>query len=178
MIKITKKEHAQFKDIYQVIQARSTDTIKPVFYHVYVDEGGTLIATDSRRMHYTETDLDPGFYEVVKCTKSEIILVPAGDIGQFPNWKQVAPDEKKLNTRDEYKKEEGFDFTPFKPRLSRNYTDIVRCMPSTVTINIEFIEKLDGAADVYINVEGKGMAPLVVKFKTWTAVIMPIKISD
>jgi DNA polymerase III sliding clamp (beta) subunit (PCNA family) len=93
MFKITKNEEA-FNKFSWILRAVSKDKIKPIFCGLCVEaqkDKTTIVASDSHRLHMAtidKIDLLDGTYEIVKATKSEIVL---GDLidGQFPNYKQV-----------------------------------------------------------------------------------------
>ena len=97
MTKFTKTE-SFFQELYWCLKARETDKNKPVFTGVYVDEEN-IVCSDSRRLHLISNHnvgLVSGLYEVIKYTKSEIVL---GDQieGRFPPYKAVLKDIKEKN---------------------------------------------------------------------------------
>lgn len=98
MIKIAKK-HPLYDPLRWVALARNTDmTSRPILSHIKV-EPARFLATDGHRLHmYTPAPADDhgmaaGLYEVVKVTRSEIVLVLTDEApGAYPNYQRVIPD--------------------------------------------------------------------------------------
>ncbi len=85
---------ADYEGLSFVLKALSTDETRPFMMVVHIEKrkrGITAVATDGKRMHTADLDLDvaPGDY-VPLITKASVILKPSTGI-QFPDWKRVFP---------------------------------------------------------------------------------------
>ena len=56
-------------------------------------EKGCLVATDGRRLHiaYLPHTWEEGFYEVIKSTKTQVVLLKADTDAKFPAWRDTVP---------------------------------------------------------------------------------------
>jgi DNA polymerase III sliding clamp (beta) subunit (PCNA family) len=100
------KRYNGFQEISFVLRAAAKDKTKPIFTCLYVElnEKGekVFVCTDSKRLnlfvdsegYFSEWEV--GFYEIIKNTKSEIVLNHTECEYQFPNYKQIIPQESKV----------------------------------------------------------------------------------
>jgi len=62
-----------------------------------------IMATDGKRLHVIDNDafnepfLEPGYWEVIKNTKSEIFLIKSDDDSKYPNIEKVIPTDYELS---------------------------------------------------------------------------------
>lgn len=168
------KNHKEFKSIEFVNKARSRDKIKPIFTILNFDNG-KVMASDSRRLHISQTEIEEnGFFEVVKATKSEIILVESGIQGQFPNVDQIIYSDEKIK---------DCEFSQEKVEISPLYgffkvtAVLLRALSSKMMINLDYVkdalQDYAGAVTIICN-PNDAMTPIQFNYDNGKAVIMPI----
>ena len=96
-VHIITRASPEFDTLRWVLRARGDDPTRMVLQCLHVDGDRTVVATDGRRMHYTDPlpglDLAPGTYEVLGMDESEIHLTPHD--GVYPHWRAVIPQTDK-----------------------------------------------------------------------------------
>ena len=98
--------HPLFKSLLWVSIARSKDDDRFILQHLHVERSGIdyhIVATDGKRLHVGTFDpgmfdddiceIEPGEYEVIARNAKKIVLARADEAGNYPNWKQLMPDE-------------------------------------------------------------------------------------
>ena len=102
MLQLTKNMGDIFKNMSFISEAVSKDDIRPVLTCIFVDEEN-IVATDSHRLHlwkdyYEKLNIEPGLYEIIKKTKSEIVLEKSKINGEYPGYKTILPDMESKDT--------------------------------------------------------------------------------
>jgi len=191
MITIDRHDTVEYNDIAWVIAARSET--KAIMKNIKVEDG-CIVATDGYRMHMANCGLPNGTYSIIKDTKQEIILNAIQDTfifsvhslespidTEFPNWKDVIPDERTLEHK-------GVIFTPSKFIPAKRSTELSKIVYEIYDwthkfINIEYIEDLITVSnekfDIYIPVSavsgGNGNnGAIIFKGADKKALIMPM----
>ena len=121
------KHSPGFNDVSWVLKARSKDESRPALLHVEVKKD-SLCCTDGHRLHLlweNSLDIPPGIYEVMKSTKSEIILLRNEDGPTFPDWSVFLSGE------------------PFNVRIEHGigefgYTEVIRGLPDARPIDFRY----------------------------------------
>jgi hypothetical protein len=97
------KTHPDFQALKWLSKAISKDATRHVlnFLNCEIDQFGTilLVATDGRRLHKLETDINMNYSNgsyAISVTGKNVLLVPKEDTGTFPNWRVVIPDFKAI----------------------------------------------------------------------------------
>lgn len=98
--------HPLFKSLLWVSIARSKDDDRFILQHLHVERNGIdyhIVATDGKRLHVGTfapgmfdddiSEIEPGEYEVIARNAKKIVLARADDAGDYPNWKQLMPEE-------------------------------------------------------------------------------------
>ena len=124
---VLEKYHPLFSKLSFVLQARSTNDCREYMQILHIEED-KAICTDGRRLHIFTgpIHLEPGDYNVITATKSQLVLTLTTD-WTFPDWKKIMPD------KSEYKKTEGklnLDYASLKKtelnELSRQYFAFIK----------------------------------------------------
>ena len=112
ILRIGKNEITRFK-FFSLLHkiTLSAQSNNPAHQLLKVEEGGLIIATDSKRLATYKCeglDLKPGLYEIIK-DKNRFILVEKETVLKFPDYKRVmdksaASEEKVLKTPDIFSK--------------------------------------------------------------------------
>lgn len=100
------KSHKFFSQLSMVCKSVSKESMRYALTIIEVNEKH-IVATDGRRLACLDNfGIDPGRYEVVKCTKSLIKLCTTDLEGNFPKYTDIIPecsreeDKKKMQTPD------------------------------------------------------------------------------
>lgn len=162
-------EHTPF--IQFVSCAVPKDPIKEALNYIYVPESGTdIVATDGHRCHvYTPSTcpLQPGFYQVVKKNKKEIILNKEDCDLIFPDYARIIPEQKILINF------KGESFGPLT--IDQRYTQIIRALTENESIAYKFFSDLP--VDLFIDYQtGSEFDAVLFTGPQVKAVIMPFKI--
>ena len=167
IIKILKKENEEkFKDFYFVTAALDKNTTKENIKYLIVHDN-KIICTDSKRLHMLlETDLEKGFYEVIKRTKSEIVLSKNKEDQHVVLYNQIIPTN--LADRKKIKWDEA-------RILCVNISNLFKNLSDNNTIQIKFLEDLQGTYDVYAE-QFTNDLPVLFKNEKRMAILMPCQI--
>jgi hypothetical protein len=160
------KKHVDFEGIMFVTKAvLKKNPRRPVLHNLFVAENRELVATDGHRCHKYELQSDelvPGLYQIIKNTKSQIILAPAEDDGVFPDYTKVFP-------------EPGETISFGELGTSNEHCAIaltIRAMPNN-TLNIDYLrDALTGMSEVQAS---DGIGSVCLRGERRSAVIMPIR---
>jgi len=89
-----KRDKHLFAAIQMTCKARGSHHARYELRYLYV-EGEYICSTDGRRIYYYKGKhiLENGFYEPLKATKKQIILMPVEADLRFPNFKDIIPKE-------------------------------------------------------------------------------------
>lgn len=111
----------------------------------------------------------PGFYVVVKNTKSIIDLIMDNDCaGEFPNVKNII-DAEYLNQKDLMLS----GYSRSSAGLTENWTKIIRNMADNVTLDFDLFKTIDGAEKVVIS---GAEQPIVFHGQNFKTYMMPMHI--
>ncbi|KKL97233.1 hypothetical protein LCGC14_1836540 [marine sediment metagenome] len=85
-----------------VVAARAKETTRYAINQLFVEDD-TAVATDGKRLHWfkhawIKPVLESGFYNVVKCTKTILLLDKVENVGKFPKWQDIVPEHDKYFT--------------------------------------------------------------------------------
>lgn len=109
-------------------------------------EDDKLISTDGRRLHILDLSKNPyrgffnegKFYKHLKSTKKTCWFAEIKeDVGNFPNWKRVVPDNKESVSRFEF-----ISYRQSNYRSSIEYSKLLRMLPSEKAINFIHLNNL------------------------------------
>lgn len=118
---------------------------------VYSDGKANLIATDGKRLHCVNFTfgMPKGYYEIVKATKTEILLYRKDDMDvPFPDYEKIVP-----SITDAKRKIENSSL--YGPQL---VAQVIRALEPTDCINLDFLSdttKDMNWKNVYFYCEGK-----------------------
>jgi hypothetical protein len=94
MIRLT-KDNKNFPAVAFVTLAISLKHNLSTFRLLYIADDHHAVGTDGHRLHQAplidQEQITPGLYEIIKCTKSEIILAKATTDAQYPDYKRLFP---------------------------------------------------------------------------------------
>lgn len=170
------KNHADFDGITFVIKAAvKKDKTKPILHHVLITEDDTLVCTDDHRCHKYESseflELPKGLYQIIKATKSEIILAPAFEEAcMFPDYRRVFP------VAGETVSLEGPNRDGLIVRFSESIAIavIIRSMGAN-SVDIDYLRSaLTGLVMDKVQLSD-GLQPVLLTGCRRSAVIMPVK---
>ena len=84
-----------------VLVARAKEKTRYAIPYLKV-EPDCIVCTDSHRLHiaYIPHDWEPGLYEVLKCTKTKVVLLSTDDEAKYPKWDVVIPHHSSYATFD------------------------------------------------------------------------------
>jgi len=96
MIEITQTE-GWFETFHFPTAAISKEKHRRNLQYLLVKEDA-VIATDGRRLHiaHSRHPVEPGFYEVVKRTKSKVIIVKSNSDISYPKYENVIPHHQNI----------------------------------------------------------------------------------
>ena len=127
--------------------------------------GVDIVASDGHRLHvYTPEDcpLEAGYYEIIKKTKTELILNRSDqDLGDYPDYARVMPEAKDL---------QGFKLDS---SISGKYATVIRAMDVNT---LEYSLFLDAAPLMERYQVTDGTSPVLMTGKDVKAVVMPVRI--
>lgn len=97
--------HPLFRGLVWASAARSDDETRATLCNVLIEREGlncVIVATDGRRLHVHTFDpgmfdddiqmIEPGLYEVITKTAKLIVIAPADDGLNYPNWRKIVPE--------------------------------------------------------------------------------------
>jgi len=160
------KHHKDIKNIQFVLKARAKDATRPVLECILVttESNGDRIAvcTDGFRMHIAYIDgIGDGLYQVIKATKTEVILVPYTGEAKFPDYKQLKCEyDRQLCT---------IDCTDPKIAIAA----VNKHLPARLGIDYKYILDLDREFVVYYGAE-ESTGPIQFTNGSAEAWIMPL----
>ena len=75
-----------------VVSAIAKESSRYAIQYVNI-EPGLAVATDGRRLHiaHLQHNWEPGLYEVLKSTKTTVILLKSDEEAKFPAWRDIVP---------------------------------------------------------------------------------------
>ena len=95
MIKFT-KFHPRFDSLHLVARAVAKKDARFWLKYIYVDDE-SIVATDGHRMHITKNlagdKLEPGFYEILKLTKTMVWIGKTNVDAIYPDYRQPLKQE-------------------------------------------------------------------------------------
>ena len=176
MLKIDKND-SRLKALRFLASAMDPKDLRFHIMHFKV-ESGQGISTDGNRLHVVnDIPLEDGFYYVHKNTKAMVLIEKAYELdnneGSFPNTDDIVEMPEK-----EYFAA-AVEFIP--GNLSSIYTQVIRAMPGTNTLNVDFVQDVcncfDGVGTFIIPEPRKGEIENPVHFvlDDLHAVIMPMR---
>jgi len=91
-IELGKNTYDYFEEFRFVLQARATEETKKALQKLNI-ENDCCVATDGQRLHvaYMNHNYATGIYEVIKATKTQILLLPVTEVTNFPKWRATIP---------------------------------------------------------------------------------------
>jgi len=134
--------------------------------NIYCD-GLRIMATNGHRLHVYEQPepetppLDPGYYEILKNTKTELRLLPVQIDQEYPDIMRIMPSNEGL---------EGFDA---KSSLFGKFAQVIRSL-NEGSINTDYFKAALEGTDICMFKATDGASPILLKGGFLTAVIMPI----
>ena len=139
--------------------------------HIY-STGQKIVATDGHRLHiYTPTEcpLEAGYYQVIKKTKTEIILNPVELDQEYPDFERITPDREGKKDFTLYQYDNG---RTAAPNLESKYAEVIRALPSG-TINIKYFQDacLNSMTSFKVT---DGVSPVCLYGESLQAVVMPV----
>lgn len=158
------KTNPNFAKIYFVLQAKAKDSSRFAIESVLIEKGD-IVATDGRVLYCLNIkhSFEPGLYEVIKCTKSSIILLTNDNAGKFPTWRDIIPEHETYFTV-----QGGYGLAYF-------ISQVLGCLgKKNVTVNYEYLKPLadlDMTWDVYF---GNPDRPVYFVSDNLSAIIMPV----
>jgi hypothetical protein len=165
MIKFDKtSEHLQ--PILFVIKAVSKDQSRFNMTHVYCT-GSMIVATDGHRLHtYTpeECPLEPGYYETVKKTKSELILNPVEIDLDYPDFKRITPEVKRQE-----------DLQLLIVSDNGNMAKVIKSFQGDFTVDFNFLKDAVNMPGLQSFQHTEDTSPVLIQGEFTRAVVMPYK---
>lgn len=159
--------------LYCNVLADANDN-RTVLQHVYSD-GEKLVATNSRILVFSNTDLPKGFYDpaIVGKGKDKIhTFIPVKQPGVFPNWKQIVPECEDSATH----------------KLNVNFSEQNMLYPELFALNFTLAtvgngillqdEFIDCVIDTYMTFEcyfKNSTTPVVFRNGDLNVIIMPVR---
>ena len=117
-----------------VARAASKDETRYFMMGIHV-EGGKMIATDGRRLHWADCPYDDGEYQIVKSTKYRMSMVLNEQFdGQYPNWERVIPDGC----------DNPMEVNLTKDKESYGIATIIRLLPDEVMFQLDYLKDIYG----------------------------------
>ncbi len=175
------------KDIHHLIwvaTARARDEVyRPILQCINVLED-KIVATDGHKLHLWMGkihNLKPGLYSVARQSKAriELYLYDGSEFGisAYPDYESIMP---KYNLPDNPSEWEVEEYTKVKNivfggNISRNYTEVIRSMGITVTIEFDlFKNAFPGMESVWVS-DGKPFDCLTLLGRDRVGVVMPLR---
>ena len=176
MLKIDKND-SRLKAVRFLASAMNPKDLRFHTSHFKV-ESGQGISTDGHRLHVVnDIPLEDGFYAIHKNTKTMVLIEKAYDlnnnVGSFPSTEDIIKKPEK-NTF-----EQGVEFA--LNNLSSIYTQIIRAMPGSNTLNVDFVRDVcnyfDDVGTFIIPEPYKGEIEKPVHFVSGDlhAIVMPMR---
>jgi len=181
MIKLTKKQDANiFSEVYWVLLARSKDTgSRPALTMLHAEASGLdirITCTDGYRLHRAEDMGDmfePGLYEVVKFTKSEIFLARHEGGAVYPDINPMIPDPERYNFNL------NLQVHTISTAQSIAYSRLIRELPDDRTIDFSYFKDTMSRPLSYPEVAPvNSYSTVVLRDKNLYALIMYVRIQD
>jgi hypothetical protein len=171
MIRLTKTD-ANFPAVAFVTLAINPKHIHETYRLLYVPCDHHAVGTDGRRLHQAPLpDIDqftPGLYEIIKRTRSEIILTKATTDAQYPDYKRLFPKGRQKHA------------VPALPS-STYFTDfavaaVLRTLPAPNALHLPYLtDALSGAGDAFTVGPNEGDPVELFGTMGEYALIMPLK---
>jgi len=176
MLKIDKND-SRLKAVRFLASVMNLKDLRFHTFHFKV-ESGQGISTDGNRLHVVnDIPLEDGFYSVIKNTKTLVLIEKAYELdnkeGSFPSTEDI------ITLPEENTFEQGAEFK--SDNLSSIYTQIIRAMPGSNTLNVDFVRDVcnyfDYAGTFIIPEPRKGEIETPVRFVSGDlqAIVMPLK---
>jgi len=168
-VKIGKTSLPIFNKLAWVVTARSKDDLRGNLQKIQVTEN-YVIATDGKRLHLMETDdlpkMTPGLWDVLKHTKSELIIKLSTDDVTYPN----------INLLPFYKTSETIEFyNPSQNGYNVSYfTHTVFTKLGNHPYYLRYLEEAKMEDDMLLELNDKNMLVIADKQLTQMAIIMPL----
>ncbi|PKL40806.1 MAG: hypothetical protein CVV44_04140 [Spirochaetae bacterium HGW-Spirochaetae-1] len=151
--------------------------IKPVFRFI-CSTGKDIVATDAKRLFIAACEMPEGYYELIKRTKSEIILHKTETEVNFPNWQAVIPEKYETWTSHRY-----------MPSIRESsYARLSRKLPDQIGLSYRMLHELCVCGifwKVFIPPEESQYAPIPFESTSvindrvlFKAFIMPLKLRE
>ena len=176
MLKINKND-SRSKAVRFLISAM--DLENPRFHTIHFKvESRQAVSTDGKRLHVVnDIPLEDGFYAIHKNQKTMVLIEKAYELD---NNESSFPSTEDIIKKPE--KEYFFDMADFKlENLSSVYTQIIRAMPGSNTLNVDFVRDVcnyfDNIGTFIIPEPRKGEIETPVRFVSGDlqAIVMPLK---
>jgi len=176
------KTHPDFKAFRWVAKARSKDPMRMLIncLNIEKEESGDSVvtATDGRRLHaarlkYTQ---EPGSYEIMKSTASELTAVTPIDTEGYPAWRKVIPKAEKPFS--DWRKHTVLNKQDFKDSAFQMAIAVHSIAKSNFTLSFLLDAMPMGDWRLYQQDE---LEPILIQdADKWTrlAVVMPLRIAD
>ena len=176
MLKIDKND-SRLKAVRFLASAMDPKDLRFHMIHFKV-ESGQGISTDGKRLHViNDLPLEDGFYYVHKNTKAMVLIEKAYELdnneGSFPSTEDI------ITLPEENTFEQGAEFK--SDNLSSIYTQIIRAMPGSNTLNVDFVRDVcnhfDDVGEFIIPEPRKGEIETPVHFVSGDlhAIVMPMR---
>lgn len=166
MIKITNKQEIAQALFVLAAAADPKHWGNKTMQYIAIQDNGMMQATDGHRMHQAQTEYSAGIYEILKKTRSEVILAPCADkkLSDYPEVSRVIPST------------DGIDpIEKSHASVWQEYTRTVRAMQDDMTLDYDyFAEALSATDEIYIT--GSKFAPAVFTGCGTLAAVMPCRL--
>lgn len=160
------KDHPAFTPFQFVAQVVKTAPDNMAFIKV---SAGSICSTDGHRLHIAATDglddLPAGLYEVLKHTKSEVVILRATQL-DFPDVAQIVG---VAAARSQHKLRLGY----LPNYIYSPYCEIIRAMPAELCLNYSYAVEALTFGMTHFSVDGDG--PITLAKGALSAYIMPAK---
>lgn len=187
MYKLTQKKTDNFKGVFWACQAASKDfTTRVSLTHLKIEPVNPdknifkIVGCDGHRLHAFTGQfegMNPGLYEIIKCTRSEIVInrTEKKDT-EYPQYQQVIPDYK--NDYDGKIVRHGHKNNT--QIFSKNFCLIARKTAPLAAMNFDYFKHLTAIETrIEFHCNSKDVRkPLVMEAPGYFGVLMAIEILD
>lgn len=130
-------------------------------HHVYADDD-YIVCTDGARLHAVNNEglLEPGFYRLIKSTKTALDIVKVDDDNLlFPQYKRIIPDNP--------------SFLSFKySSVEGCYTQIIKSVDEDYALNYKFFsDACQNVEEFYLK---DSFSPLLMTGEDRISIVMPL----
>jgi len=180
MIKLS-KNHPDITGLHWVTEALSKDsTCRPSLTLMKVEktaEGLLFIATDGHRLHKLAIedceDFEPGLYEIIKRTKSELIFNKSEDKNlEYPDYERILPDKNECKS---------VEICGSKKVPSSGFCKLVRAMSEKTSLNFdyykEFIVESSMKMTFFLPKKNPHSA-MLMECGNYSGVLMPLRVIE